>query len=93
MWPRFEGINSQRMELASHSINVCEWKLMSMGSIRQQDEHALPFRIDPAAGTGEACVAECIGRQTRARGGIFGGSELPRKRTRFIQTNSHVLTK
>lgn len=66
---------------------------MSMRSIRQEDENAPPFRIDPATGTSEAGVTECIGRQARARRGIFGGGELPHKRTRFVQAISHVLTK
>ena len=88
-----QRLSCERVKLASGGVNVSEWKLTRVGAIREQDKNPLTFSVDPTARAGEACMTERIGRETSARGRIFRGGELPRKRTRLVQAFRKVLPK
>ena len=63
-----QRLNGKRVKLASYGINVRERKLTRMRAIGQQDKHALPFSVDPAARAGETGMTERVGRETSAGG-------------------------
>src|SRR5712671_5027202 len=81
------------MKLTAHVVDVRKGKLTTMRAVGEQDVCALSQCVDPAAGAGEACVAESIQRQARTRGGVFGCCQLPGEGTSFVQALRHVHAK
>ena len=58
----FESRDSQTVKLAANLVDVCERQGASVRAIRQQNEDAFSFRIDPATCSGETRVTESIVR-------------------------------
>src|SRR5947209_8024162 len=81
------------MKFASHRIDVRKGKRPVVRSVRQKNKHSLVFGIDPTTRSRETRMAKCIWGQRWTRRGIFGYRKLPRKRSRFVQSLGHILSK
>src|SRR2546421_11818175 len=81
-----KSLDGERVEATADGVDVDERKRARVGAVREKDEDALARRVNPAARSREAEVAERFGREQRAGGGVGRGGELPCEGARLVQT-------